>query len=149
MTLAQLADCPGRDVDELSDAETGAHFTQGEVAGRQTRHAGPHFRSLAVMDQASVEATDGEVGHAEDFLIDTNDWQIKYLVIHASNWWFGEKILLASQAITGIDYMRNILQIAVTRQFVKDGPRFSPEQTVDGAFDESFETYFGIRFVKK
>lgn len=149
LTLTQLADCPAVDVTELSDAETGAHFTQGEVAGSRTRHAGPHYRSLAVMSQASIEATDGEVGHAEDFLIDTRDWQIKYLVVHASNWWFGEKILISSHAITGIDYMRNILKIDVTRQFVKDGPRFSPEQTVDGAFDESFQTYFGIRFVKK
>ncbi|WP_353230530.1 PRC-barrel domain-containing protein [Novosphingobium sp.] len=149
MTLAELADCPGRDLAQLSDAETGAHFTQDDMAGGQTDHAGPHFRSLAVMSQATVAADDGAVGHAEDFLIDSADWQVKYLVVDTSDWWFGEKILISTHAITGIDYMHHVLTLDVTRQFVKDGARFSPEQTVDGAFDESFETYFGIRFVKK
>ena len=149
MTLAELADCPGRDLADLSDVETGAHFTEGEIAGSAPDHVGPHYRSLAVMNLASVEADDGEVGHAEDFLIDSADWQIKYLVVDTSDWWFGEKILISSHAITGIDYMQHVLTLDVTRQDVKDGPRFSPEQTVDGAFAESFETYFGIRFVKK
>lgn len=149
MTLAQLADCPAGDIAELRDSSTGAHFTQGEIAASPAPHSGPHYRSLAVMQQAAVEATDDEVGHADDFLIDPDDWQIKYLVVHTSDWWSGEKILVSSHAIIGIDYMRNILKLDVTRQSVKDGERFSPEQTVDGAFDESFETYFGIRFVKK
>jgi hypothetical protein len=149
MTLAELADCPGRDLAELSDAETGAHFTEADMAGNQTTDGGPHFRSLAVMHLASIEAADGEVGHAEDFLIDSADWQIKYLVVDTSDWWFGEKILISTRAITGIDTMHHVVTLDATRQFVKDGARFSPEQTVDGAFDESFETYFGIRFVKK
>lgn len=149
MTLAQLADSPGRDVAELSDAETGAHFTQGEIAASPVARTERHFRSLVVMQQAAVEATDDEVGHAEDFLVDPADWQIKYLVVRTSDWWSGEKILISSHAIIGIDYTRNILKLDVTRQSVKDGVRFSPEQTVDGAFDESFETYYGIRFVKK
>ncbi len=149
LTLAQLANCPDGDVAELRDAGTGAHFIQGEVDEGRSPHAGPHYRSLAVLSEASIEATDGDVGHAEDFLIDARDWQVKYLVVHASNWWFGEKILISTHVITGIDTMRNILKIDASRQFVKDGARFSPEQTVDGAFDESFETYFGIRFVKK
>lgn len=140
---------PGRDVAELSDAETGAHFTQGEIAASPVARTERHFRSLVVMQQAAVEATDDEVGHAEDFLVDPADWQIKYLVVRTSDWWSGEKILISSHAIIGIDYTRNILKLDVTRQSVKDGVRFSPEQTVDGAFDESFETYYGIRFVKK
>ena len=58
-------------------------------------------------------------------------------------------LLISARSITGIDYTRGILHVAATRQFVKDSPPYDVEKTVDGAFEESFETYYGIRMFKK
>ncbi len=33
-----------------------------------------------------VHATDGHIGHVDDFLIDESSWQIRYLVVDTSNW---------------------------------------------------------------
>ena len=58
MTQAQVGNCPSGDVARLRDDESGAHFTQGEEIAVPAAHEGPHFRSLAVMKKASIEATD-------------------------------------------------------------------------------------------
>jgi uncharacterized protein YrrD len=149
LTLDQIGQCPSGDVTLLRDAATGAHFTQGEPQLGPDNHVGPHFRSLIVMTDASVEAIDDDVGHVQDFLIDADQWRVNYLLVHTTEWWIGEVILISVKAIAGIDYTRNILKLNVNRQVFKDSERFSPEQTVDGAYDETFLTYFGIRFVEK
>jgi hypothetical protein len=35
------------------------------------------------------------------------------------------------------------------RRQVLDSPRYAPAMTVDGAYDETFLTYYGIRWMKK
>jgi hypothetical protein len=149
LTMDQIGQYQSGDASQLKDDATGAHFTQGEVAAGPVHHGQNHFRSLARLEGSAIEATDDEVGHAENFIIETDTWLVKYLVVHTSDWWPGEKLLVAVDTISGIDYTRNILKLDVTRQFVKDSLPFSPEQTEEGAYDESFLTYFGIRFVKK
>lgn len=149
MTLAQIGQCAHGDPTQLKDDATGAHFTQGEIANGAVHHGGGHLRSLAKLVGSVIEVIDGEVGHAEGFIIESDTWLITFLMVHTSDWWPGEKLLVPVDTVTGIDYTRSIVQLDVTRQFVKDSPPFSPEQTEDGAYDESFLTYWGIRFVKK
>jgi hypothetical protein len=149
MTLAQIGQCASHDPAKLKDDKTGAHFTPSEVETEAWHQGRDHFRSLARLVGSTIEATDGNVGHAEDFIIESDTWIIKFLLVHTSDWWPGEKLLVPFDTITGVDYTRNILKLDVTRQSVKDSPPFSPELTEDGAYDESFLTYWGIRFVKK
>ena len=36
-----------------------------------------------------VHATDGDIGHVDDFLLEESSWQIRYLVVDTSNWLLG------------------------------------------------------------
>ena len=38
-----------------------------------------------------IEATDGDIGHVEDFLIDDENWATRYMVVDTVNWWPGKK----------------------------------------------------------
>lgn len=102
-------------------------------------------RSLAQIIGYSIEATDGDIGHAEDFLIDTAGWQVRYLTVHTSSWWAEEKLLLSPLSIDWIDWARGIIMLDVIRQKVKDSPPYVAAETVDGAFEELFHTYYGFR----
>lgn len=33
-----------------------------------------------------IEATDGTIGHVDNFLIDEFSWAVRYLVVDTSNW---------------------------------------------------------------
>src|SRR5688572_29983193 len=47
--------------------------------------ASVHVRSADDLTGFHIEATDGEIGHVDDFLIDEDSWRIRYLVVDTSN----------------------------------------------------------------
>jgi uncharacterized protein YrrD len=69
-----------------------------------------------------VEATDGEIGHIEDMLVDEESWAIRFLIINTSNWWLGHKVLIEAQSIQGISWNAKLVSLNLTRQEVKNAP---------------------------
>jgi hypothetical protein len=65
------------------------------------------------MDRHHIHATDGEIGHIEDFLIDDETWAIRYLVIDTRNWWPGKRILISPRWIERVGWGGLLAQSAV------------------------------------
>lgn len=149
MTLAQIGQCESGDPAQLRNNEPDAPFPQGDAAAGAAHQGRDHVRSLARLVGSAIQGTDDGVGHAETFIIESGVWLVKYLIVHTSDWWPGEKVLVPAGRITGFDDPHRILKLDLTRQLVKSSPPFSPDLTEDGAYDESFLTYWGIRFVRK
>ena len=59
-----------------------------------------------------IQATDGEIGHVEDFIIDDETWAIRYLVIDTRNWWPGGK----DPGFAVLDRARQLERIESLRQ---------------------------------
>jgi sporulation protein YlmC with PRC-barrel domain len=107
----------------------------------------PHLRGIVALTGTYIHATDGEIGHVENFIIDDTGWSIRYLIVDTGNWWSGETVLISPRSVRTIDWTDRLIEVDVDRQKVKDAPRYNPAITVDGAYDEQFLTYYGIRFV--
>ena len=58
-----------------------------------------HLRSANKVTGYRIGATDGDIGHVEDFIIDDETWEIRYMVVDTQNWWPGKKVLVAPQWI--------------------------------------------------
>jgi hypothetical protein len=80
-----------------------------------------------------LHATDGEIGHVDDFLIDPN-WMISYLVVDTSNWIGGKSVLIAPSAIENIDVESQEIRVKLTRSQIERSP------SVDTADIELIET---------
>ena len=78
-------------------------------------------------------ATDGEIGHVDDFLID-EDWTVPYLVVDTSNWIGGKWVLIPSAAVEYVDSPKKIIRVNLSREEIKHGP------SVDTADIELIET---------
>ena len=104
----------------------------------------PHLRSIESVTGYHIHASDGEIGHVEDFLIDDIDWNIQYLTVDTANWWFGNRVLIAPKMVQKIDWAERMIDLNVERQKVRDAPPYDPNMTVDGAFDEKFVGYYGF-----
>ncbi len=128
-----------------TDAEPQARLV--DVAGAEIKTAlrERRIRSLSEITGNAIEATDGDIGHIQDVLIDTASWSVRYLIVHTSNWWAGTKVLVSPLSICGIDPVRGIIRLDVSRQKVKDSPPYDIAQTVDGGYEELFHSYYGIR----
>jgi hypothetical protein len=107
----------------------------------------PHLRSIAAVTGHHIHASDGEIGHVEDFLVDDAGWIIRYFIVDTKNWWPGEKVLISPRSVREIDWTDKKIHLDVDRQTVKAAPPFNPTVTVDGAYDEKFLTYYGIKWV--
>jgi len=111
--------------------------------GEREGHVDPHLRSTDEMTGYHIGATDGAIGHIEDFLLDADGWVVRYVVVDTGSWWAGKPVLLIPAAITGVSWGERTAQVLLTREQIRNGPEFDPSQTVDRAFEERYFGYYG------
>ena len=87
----------------------------------------PHLRSTREVTGYHIDATDGEIGHVEDFIVDDQTWQIGYIVIDTHNWLPGKKVMIAPQWIVKVRWSEKKVHVALQRQTIENSPEFEPE----------------------
>jgi hypothetical protein len=95
---------------------------QAEADGRQD--ADVYLRSCRALLRYHIEATDGGMGEVKGLLVDEETWAIRYLIVETSNWWFGHQVLIAPQWIQEMSWPDATIAVNLTRQAVKDAPRY-------------------------
>ena len=69
-----------------------------------------------------ILATDGEIGHVDDFLLDEAGRAVQYLVVDTSNWIGGRSVLISAAAIDRIDSPAKKIHVNLTRAAIKGAP---------------------------
>lgn len=80
-----------------------------------------------------LHATDGEIGHVDDFLVDPS-WKVAYLVVDTSNWVGGRSVLVSPTSVVKIDVETQEIQVRLTRKEIEQSP------SIDSADIELIET---------
>jgi hypothetical protein len=80
-----------------------------------------------------ILATDGEIGHVDDFLIDEG-WNIRHLVVDTSNRPGGKSVLISPAAVEQVDSPNKKIRVRLSRDEVGRSP------SVDTADIELIET---------
>jgi hypothetical protein len=131
---------------KLTKAEVAS---SAELPGTPAKGDDRDLHGIASIIGSHVHATDGEIGHVENFLMDDADWGIKFLTVHTSNWLPAEKVLISPRSVHEVHWEQGHIHVDVNRKQVEDSPRHDPSATVDGAFEEKFLTYYGIRWIER
>jgi uncharacterized protein YrrD len=87
----------------------------------------PHLRSTHDVTGHHVQATDGVVGHVDDFIIDDETWAIRYLVIDTRNFWPGKKVLVSPRWIERVSWDERKVFVNVLRAAIKESPEYTEE----------------------
>ena len=95
--------------------------TQGEKAWDS------HLRSTNDVSGHHIQASDGDIGHVEDFIIDDETCAIRYLVIDTRNWWPGKKVLVATQWIESVSWSELKVFVNLTREAIRQSPEYTEE----------------------
>jgi hypothetical protein len=119
-------------------ADTNGHTNEGD----------PHLRSIAAITGCRIHASDGEIGHVEDFLVDDAGWNIRYIKADTRNWWPGEKVLISSYSVREIDWLGRLVWVNVSRQKIKNAPPYNSSIDVDKAYEEKLLAHYGIKRVE-
>jgi hypothetical protein len=125
----------------------GSRRHENEIADALRNRDDMHLRGVEAVTGYHIHASDGKIGHVEDFIIEDADWSIRYLVVDTKNWWPGKKVLISPRSVLGIDWLNSLVNLDVDRQRVKDGPAYDASTTVDQAYDEGHRKYYGTSWV--
>ncbi len=101
-----------------------------------------HLRSTHDVSGHHLQATDGEIGHVEDFIVDDATWAIRYLIIDTRNWWPGKKILVSPQWIQRISWSESKVFIDLNREAVKQSPEFTEGALLDRDFEKRLHEHY-------
>jgi hypothetical protein len=113
MLLANLSRNEVRDSPEIAPDADPPAATEPNTA---------HVRSTDQVIGLHLHATDGEIGHVDDLLIDEDTWRIRYLVVDTSNWIGGKWVAIIPSVLRSIDWADGTLAVAITRDAVKHSP---------------------------
>jgi hypothetical protein len=111
-------------------------------AGPQSKEGDPHLRSTAAVTGYHIHATDGQIGHVEDFLVNDAGWSIRYLVVDIRNWWPGEQILISPRTVREINWADKSIHLNISRQRVKGGRVYDPSRMADRANEDLMLKYY-------
>ena len=103
----------------------------------------PHLRSTRELAGYHIEASDGEIGHLEDFLFDDETWQIRYAIVDTKNWWPGKKVLLRPQWLKSVDWGAGEIHANLPRETIPKGPEWNPDSTLSREYELRLHQHYG------
>ncbi|MGD0232712.1 MAG: PRC-barrel domain-containing protein [Syntrophorhabdales bacterium] len=97
-----------------------------------------HLRSADKVTGYHIEATNGDIGHVQDFIVDGETWEIRYMVVDTQNLWPGKKVLVAPQWVGRVSWSDSKVYVDLSREAIKNGPEYHPE-ALNREYEETAE----------
>lgn len=122
------------------------HFLPLATRERKTpfeKPADPNLRSTRQVTGYYIQATDGEIGHVQDFIVDDETWAIRYVVVNTQNWLPGKKVLVFPAWISRVSWDKSKVLVDLSRESVKNSPAFDPSKPVSRGYEERLFDYYG------
>jgi len=128
----------------LSTQEPPADHMSSEGARRDKEQVktDAHLRSAREVEGYRIQASDGEIGHMERFVVDTEDWYIKFLVVDTRNWLPGRKVLLAPDWCSGIDWIERLAEVHLTQEQIRNSPEYEGNEPIDPHLVDRLYEYY-------
>src|SRR5208283_332533 len=118
--------------------------TEAEVLRARAGKESPdsHLRATDEVTDYHIEASDGEIGHVADFLVDDETWAIRYLEVNTRNWWPGKKVLVSPQWLNNVSWPDSKVYVDLTRETIRNGPVWSEDITTTREYENRLYDYY-------
>jgi len=102
----------------------------------------PNLRSTKDVTGHNVEASNGEIGHVDDFVIEDDSWTIRYLIIDTRNWLPGKKVLISPQWIDRINWIDAKVYTSLSREAIERSPEYSEQVLLDREYESKLYGHY-------
>jgi sporulation protein YlmC with PRC-barrel domain len=114
-------------------------------APRERERTGdPHLRSFQEITGYRIHATDGEIGHVEDLLVDIDRWAIRYVVVDTRNWWPGKKVLILPHFVHALSWSEQAVSVDLGRAEIEAAPPFDSDRPLTRADELRLHAHYGL-----
>jgi sporulation protein YlmC with PRC-barrel domain len=102
----------------------------------------PNLRSTHIVSGYGIQASDDKIGHLDDFIIDTETWEIHYLEIDTNNWLPGRKILISPNWIDHVSWNDSKVFVNLSTDEIKQSPEYTEETLLDRDFETKLHKHY-------
>ena len=114
-----------------------------EMLARERESTDPHLRSDRDVTGYYIQATDGDLGHVEDFLVDDETWAIRYCIVDTRNWLPGRKVLVSPEWIQRVSWEDSKVYVDLSKRHIEAAPEFDPSVPLIREHEERLYTHLG------
>ena len=90
-----------------------------------------------------IHAIDGEIGTADEFYFDDENWTIRYLTVKTGGWLSGRSILISPISIIEVDWDAERVNVSLTKDRVKNSPDIDTQKPVSRQHESAYLDYYG------
>jgi hypothetical protein len=91
----------------------------------------PHLHAASEVLGYDILASDGEIGHVSDFILDEDEWSVRAAVAATRNWLPGKHVLVPVSRLDEVDWSEERLEVRMTREEIKKGPEYDPHKPIN------------------
>lgn len=114
-----------------------------EIKSKETQKENKHLRSANEVIGYDIQATDGLIGHLEDFIIEDKSWIINYIIVDTRNLFPGPKVIVTPGWITKIDWTKHNVSLNLNKESIENSPLFDPSNPVNKALEIQEYDFYG------
>lgn len=102
-----------------------------------------HLRNSQEVMGYHMEATDGEIGHLDGFVLDDESWAIRYVEVATRNWWPGKKVLVSPAWIARVSWPASKVYVGLTRDAIQNGPEYTESMPITREYENKLYFHYG------
>lgn len=92
---------------------------------------------------AKLAASDGELGHVNDFYFDDKTWVIRYLVADTGSWLTERLVLISPHAFGPWEQAAKTLHVRLHKKQIEDSPSIESHEPVSRQYEVDYYRYYG------
>jgi hypothetical protein len=116
---------------------------EAEEEEKSFDEADPYLRSVKEVTGYHIQATDEEIGHVEDFILDDEPWTLRYMVVDTRNWLPGRKVLVSPLWIDSVDWAETKVFVDLDSDRIKSSPKYDPSVPVNREYEVRLYDFYG------
>jgi hypothetical protein len=90
-----------------------------------------------------IEATDGQIGHIEDLIVDDEPWIIRYIVVDTHNLLPGKKVIISPAWLQNVDWFTGQVAVNLSKEEINNAPEYDPSAPVNRQYEERLYDFYG------
>ena len=101
------------------------------------------LRNTKDIDNYTVRATDGEIGHIKDQYFDDDAWVIRYFVVETGTWMDSRKVLISPMSVLQPDWHGKSLPVSITKEQVRTSPDIDSDKPISRQNEGQYYGHYG------
>jgi sporulation protein YlmC with PRC-barrel domain len=161
LTKKEVEDSPPVAAEEVlsrsKEAELVAYYGWAEYWGRlgsggfnppepvnQETDEEPHLRSMEEVEGYRVSARDGQVGKVHDFIIDTDEWAVRYIVVETGDFLSRRHVVLSPHWIRRVHWAKHDVHVDLDAGEIEESPECDHHAPIDRGFEHDLHEHYDM-----